>query len=164
MFRLLFTLWFAVTALLGPGVCCCHLGFLARAEFPTETVPSKHQSSCCEEAPPAVPSCCSHGAKTPELAPAINNGEDLVVPAVPVKSPCPCQSTKHLKDAPGIQGNQANETLSSFGDQNAFGFAINAIESSWNAPKFCQPFFAFSINPPPLGGRDLLATYQILRC
>jgi hypothetical protein len=117
MARLLFTLWFALVSLPGPGVCCCSL--LAR---PFRPLPARQDAPkppaaacccCCQEARPAVPSrsaqeapshhdChCKDSAQPASLAEAPKAGAQgvsshtlLVPPQIGERAPGarPCQA------------------------------------------------------------------------
>src|SRR5262245_1861823 len=69
MARLLFTLWFALVSLPGPGVCCCT--FLVRSFQPApKAAPAPVKSCCCPDPEPVEP--------TEEP---------------PARPPCPCKSS-----------------------------------------------------------------------
>jgi len=138
------TLWFAITTLLGPWVCCCSL---ANPAHPTvtygQTAPtSKPTKSCChQEAPPSG-----------------ENGKPE--PGKPSKCPCehpkPVVSLAATGTATADLAAQLNLLdvlcvwlLASF----TFDSPAVASASAYTSPPFAK-----------LAGRDMLAAYSLLRC
>lgn len=149
MARVALTLWFTVTTLLGPGVCCCSF-----ASSPHPATPSSASADPARAATPVKP-CCQR-----EAPPCGEHGQQNPEPGKPSK--CPCEHGKQVKTLP--PGGQANAD---------FAAQLKWIDSLFVGLLAC---FAFDLgatasaspdtSPPvaKLAGRDLLAAYSLLRC
>lgn len=149
MCRIALTLWFTITALLGPGVCCCTFGKASDGGQP--------QSSADRDTPASKParSCCPHGEQ-----PAPCGDHDKPSPS-PGKR-CPCEHGQHLQSLPAsgqadpLSADSLKMLTERLGDVLA-PFTVDLISTALGHPVF----------PPPLSrlsGRDLLAVYSLLRC
>lgn len=142
MSRLLLALWFAVTALLGPGVCCCSFAssLATHTALRGEPAPEPVKSCCRQEAPPS-------GDRTPE-------------PGAPTK--CPCEQTKHAIALP--PGGHADADLAAqlkLRDALFVGPLFD-LTSDLNAASSASADSSRPAARP--AGRDLLAAYSRLRC
>jgi len=146
MGRIALTLWFTITSLVGPGVCCCSFAAAKpAADSPTQAEPN-------HAVQPAKP-CCQHEASPCDSR--SNSNPD------PVK-PCPCSHDKQVyslpSDGDAIAGLSAQLKLF---DALFVGFlAPVAFDHS-------TPASANSNTSQPvlrLAGRDLLSAYSLLRC
>lgn len=165
MMRAVFIAYLAISAALGPAVCCCQL----RQLVSTDAV----ATGCCGNAAaelriePSSHSCCAH---EPRELTSVSNPKgfantDLLRDSqenspAPCKSHCPCG-----RHEPGLLANSVS--LVSF-----------SASMSWPAPKFTVDFSALSwgreflatgtpldfSRPAALAGREMLRAYHILRC
>ncbi len=149
MTRVALTLWFTVTALLGPKVCCCSFAASPRPVTPSaadgqSSPPSKPVKSCCV---PDAPPCGEHGKQSPE-------------PGKPSK--CPCEHGQQVKTLPqsGPTAAELAAHLEWVGDLFAGLLACSASDSG------ATTSVTTDTSPPVvrLAGRDLLAAYFLLRC
>gem|GEM_PF-2066621 len=163
MARLLVTLWFSVTALMGPGICCCRPGFVARASEPSVASPISQnlpiKRSCCHEDATPVRSCCGEVSDSAPPAPSCPHEKGNGAP----KGPCPCKAWKQLGDLPGVVAGSSDE-LSGNAD---LPWALGVLSDL----RVREPYFLAEIPPvclsePPLrlSGRLLLFVYQTLSC
>ena len=136
MVRLILTLWFALTALLGPGTCCCLFASHAPAAAPKV------------EAKPACPACAKK--KTPD----------------PVKAPkpaCPCK--KDSTQCPhAVTATQAPEINAHRLLADAFALVLSFDGPSCEVCKLAGPGPEVPAAPPFLDTDDLLYVCHILRC
>lgn len=149
MSRVALTLWFTITTLLGPGVCCCSFASSLRSATPvsSEGQPApatKPVKACChQDAPP----CGDHGKPKPE-------------PGKPSK--CPCEHGKQAKPLPPSGSATADLTFHLRLLDTLFVGAL-----LWVDPDLAVPTPAVadtSRTVTKLAGRDLLAVYSLLRC
>ena len=146
MGRVVLTLWFTLTTLLGPGVCCCNF-----AAYP----PTRSSDSKPAPVTNATKSCCHTEAP---------HGEDSSQPKPESgKLPkCPCEHAKHVNALP-VAGH-ANADISAhlrLLDAPFVGIPIWA-EYDLEVP---TSILASATQPVlRLAGRDLLAAYSMLRC
>lgn len=148
MARAALTVWFTVTALLGPSVCCCTFA----ASHPTPTSNTK-------QAPPtqATKSCCHKAEEAP-------SGDDSGQPKPePIKPPkCPCEHAKQVNALPvAVHANADISTELRLLDARFIGIPL------WVEPDLEAPSSIHTNSSPPvskLAGRDLLAVYSMLRC
>lgn len=150
MSRVALTLWFTITALLGPGVCCCSFAAVPHSVTPTSVdgrpVPAKVpvRSCCHQEAPP----CGDQGRPQP---------------SGPVKpSKCPCEHGKQAKPLPpsGVTNADLVAHLRLL-DTLFVGILL------WTDPDLAPPTSGVTDTSQPVikpYGRDLLAVYSLLRC
>ena len=146
MGRIALTLWFTLTTLLGPGVCCCNFAASppTQASDPKPPPAKKATKSCCHtEAPP---------------------GEDSSQPKPePVKPPkCPCEHAKHVNALPVAGHDKADiSTDLRLLDATFVGIPI------WPEYDLAAPTSILASGTQPafrLAGRDLLAASSMLRC
>lgn len=142
MGRFALTLWFTLTTLLGPGVCCCTVASAKPTEA-GEHSPTKPVKSCCRD---NTPPCCPDSQHHPE-------------PGTPAK--CPCEKGKQVTALPSAA---TTSDLSAqlklvdalfVGLPSSIAFDLFAPSSTPAAqlPSASGPF-----------GRELLAAYSVLRC
>lgn len=149
MGRIALTLWFTITTLLGPWVCCCsfasspHPANLARTDVKTVPTAKPVKACCHQEAPP----CGEQDKQNPK-------------PGNPSK--CPCEHDKQAEALP--PGGNATADFAAqlkltdtlfVGLAGSFAFNFSTITSV--SPDTSRPVVK-------LAGRDLLAAYSILRC
>lgn len=147
MGRIALTLWFAITTLLGPGVCCC--------SFASSPHPANPAPTDVKTAPTAKPvKACCH-----QEAPPCGE-QDKQEPGKPSK--CPCEHDKQAEALP--PGGNATADLAAqlkltdtlfVGLADSFAFNFSTITSA--SADTSRPVFK-------LAGRDLLAVYSVLRC
>jgi hypothetical protein len=148
MCRIALTLWFTVTTLLGPGVCCCTFAGTSAGGHRTATsdqpVPvSKPAKSCCRDGQQPAP-CGEQGKQSPSR-----------------DKSCPCEHGKHLKSLPPTEkGDSISahikvliESLADFLVPYSMDLVVTTRTTSAPRPPFSR-----------LSGRDLLAAYSQLRC
>lgn len=149
MARVAITLWFTVTALLGPRVCCC--------SFAASPATAKQSTADGQSASPSKPvkSCC-----VADAPPRGEGGKRSPEPGKPSK--CPCEHGQRANTLPPsghIAADLANElkwTASLFVGLLAHSATDSGVATSVTA----------DTSPPAvrLAGRDLLAAYSLLRC
>ncbi len=146
MLHLAITIWFTISSLLGPMVCCC--------SFSSDTKPTpdgKHQA-------PSEPtkSCCQSHTE-----PCNEGGNQTPTPQKPSK--CPCKSEK--QDANTASSN-TRDLVGSASQFKLFDFQ----KLSWGISIFSGLLDTHTLSPhsvgdpPNLSGRNLLAAFSILRC
>lgn len=163
MARLLVTLWFSVTALLGPGICCCKSALLSRAgepPAPSQAAPaSPTKRSCCSRTEAPVRSCCNQTTDHAPSNPSCPHEKGKDGPG----GPCPCKAWKQVSEYPGVAGNAADE----------WSGASEIVYDSWvcvdshlvELSSISRVRQSALLEPPlPLSGRLLLFTYQTLSC
>lgn len=143
MARAALTLWFTLTALAGPGVCCC--GVTAAVAKPAEpTVPPP--------APKPVKTCC-HREAPPPAQPDPPPADPHQHPA----KPCPCGHDRPAATAPAPADVAAQLKL------------FETLPVAHLAPATVADAVVVR-RPDPLqhvpkpAGRDLLTAYSLLRC
>ncbi|VTU01452.1 unnamed protein product [Gemmataceae bacterium] len=146
MGRVALTLWFTITTLLGPGVCCCNFATSPPTQSPDlKPAPvTKATKSCCHK----------------EALQDVDHGRQKHEPVKPSK--CPCEHAKRVNALP-VAG-QANADIST--DLRLLDTLFVGIppwvEHDLEAP---TPVLAGATQPVSrLAGRDLLAAYSTLRC
>lgn len=144
--RAVVTLWFSITALLGPQVCCCSFANSSHA-------PAANGQTTSSTRP--VKSCCQQ-----ESPPCGDNGKPNPQPDKPSK--CPCERDKPAKTLPAT-GAASADLATQLELLNVFCAWLLA------SPTFDSPVAtsASADTPPPVlkvAGRDLLAAYSLLRC
>jgi hypothetical protein len=142
MWRTTLTLWFTITTLLGPGVCCCSFASAkpTTADGRSSITPAK---SCCDQ---NAPPCCPDGKHRE--------------PGKPSK--CPCEKGKQATTLPptAASASDLSAQLKSVdallvGLVPSFAFTLSGVGS--HSADTTQ-------RPVHLSGRDLLAVYSLLRC
>jgi hypothetical protein len=143
------TLWFTLTALLGPGVCCCSL---AAAPLATTSQPAK-----ADGAPKRAKSCCEH--KLPAGAAKVDRAaEHAPTQGQPPKpGKCPCESEKQATSLPP-------EAVSAAPVEQLPSLDASPGDLAGSRPHLIAPFRFAPDAPAPLAGRSLLAAYSVLRC
>lgn len=141
--RVALTLWFAITALLGPRVCCC--------SFANASPPARHGQTTPATKP--VKSCCQ-----PEALPCGDDGKPNPEPVKPSK--CPCEHDKPVRTLAA--------TVSTTADLAAQLKLLDVLRV-WLPTPFessAVTVVAADASPPvpKLAGSDLLAAYSLLRC
>ena len=85
MWAKVFTIWFTITTLLGPGLCCCSIAHFVPA--------IQHDSPAASETTPETScSCCSHVTTLEKV-------NDPPAAPHPHKAPCPCKEKKAQLDS-----------------------------------------------------------------
>lgn len=143
MGRVALTLWFTITTLLGPGVCCCSFA-TAKPTAAGERPSAKPVKSCCDrhDSP-----CCPDGRKHRE-------------PGEPSK--CPCEKGKQVTAVP-----PAATTTTDLSAQLKLFDALFVSLLSCSAFDLPAVDSVFADTSPPAvqpAGRELLAAYSLLRC
>lgn len=147
MNRFLLTLWFLLTSLAGPGLCCCSFGATQGAIHFTSAicsakVPEKPVKSCCQRNVP--------------------NGKTTNPGQTPKRgTSCPCEHGKQVSSLPSCVPGKSD-----------FSAHLNLlVETLTGLVPSLESVPSLSITAPPdlgpdsrLAGRDLLARYSILRC
>lgn len=152
MFRALLTLWYTLSVLVGPAVCCCTVrGAASDLAAAQDKADSKKPAKSC---------CCP----TEDSELGCNNS-----PAQPSKhkspSDCPCKhQPKPDQDRPApvaTSGAEASSQSRAFDAAWADAFTlIRSPTSSLNLRSSLESSGA----PSRVSGRDLLAAFHILRC
>jgi hypothetical protein len=140
MLRIGLTLWFVLTTLAGPGLCCCSLQ--ATVTHPTAAA-----------SVPTIRSCCHREPGPAESAPV----------APPAQSPCPCKDDPTQPQAVRATGGVAAERGESrFLDDGSLPFfQSTALTMSGEGIGPITP----EQHPGPFRtGRDILCAQHVLRC
>ena len=143
MARVALTCWFTITALLGPGVCCCSFAnaspITANGQTTSATKPTK---SCCQQ---EVPPCGDNGKSEPGKP-----------------SKCPCNHGKQASTLPAT----ASTTADLVTQLNLLDVLGVWLLASFALEYPAIPSASADTSPPvaKLAGRDLLAVYSVLRC
>lgn len=89
MAQFLFTFWFAFSALLGPGLCCCTL-------IPNVSAQSVNQESNTPEPVPQPKKCChcEDNANLPAPSGKTTDGSSTPEQPCPCKQKSPCRTTQ----------------------------------------------------------------------
>jgi hypothetical protein len=140
MVRLGLTFWFTVSALLGPGLCCCTVAGAAPVTATNEKDADPLPCACCE--------CSQEKGETQTPAPK------------PHRPPCPCQQeygkARLAAAAPTVVDDYrlGGQVVSPDGDlARSFGAVAELFGQSPDAR-----------SNPPRSGRDILRLHHVLRC
>ena len=146
MGRVALTLWFTLTTLLSPGVCCCNFA----ASPPTQS-PDPKPAPVTK----ATKSCCHK-----EALPGEDHGQPKHEPVKPPK--CPCEHAKQVNALP-VAGHANADISTDLRLLDALFVGIPLwVEYDLEAP---TPVLAGATQPVfRLAGRDLLTAYSMLRC
>jgi hypothetical protein len=148
MVRSLLAMWYALTVLLGPALCCCATRPAHAEARPVADAPAPAKKGCC---------CCPTEAESPEARPE---------PAAPKPEHppggCPCKKfDRQDQDRPGPASGETSAQPRSFDLPLAdpLASALTAVAGGTNRHRAELPG-----GPAGLFGRDLLTAYHILRC
>lgn len=85
MMRALLTLWFAITSLVGPGLCCCAFPSTTRSAAATVTREKQAQRVCCRnESTKTAPRSTQEQAPRPSCPCKDGQGQPLIAAAAAV--------------------------------------------------------------------------------
>ena len=148
MVRSLFALWYALTVLAGPALCCCATRPAPAEARPAADAPAPAQKGCC---------CCPAEADAPEARP-----QPATPPADHPPGGCPCKKFDRQDQArPGPAAGESYAQPRSL-DLPLAGPAADGLLPAQHAAVL--PGAHPPGDPAGLAGRDLLTAYHILRC
>jgi hypothetical protein len=147
MVRVLLTVWYTATALLGPAMCCCSV---------RSAVDSYHAVAHHAEAPTPKRSCC--GSEPVDASQA---------PDRPQKDPadCPCKQKKVDQLPPHLGSAGGSELVGHLRDLGPSSFGLPFITPLDALPvRAADAHLERAVAGSKPSGRDLLVAYQLLRC
>jgi len=151
MSRIVLILWFTITTILWPGVCCCSFA------LPSQRMSQEVGLGENEAASDSGQSCCCH-----ETQACRDDGkQDHSEPAKPAKCPCE-QGKQNAASLPSTSQDVTNwvAQLKLFDAQSFYSMAPSPLEFMTVSPTRAHAIPAVF----RLAGRDLLAAYSLLRC
>lgn len=148
MGRVALTVWYTLTTLVGPCVCCCSFAATpaaAQAAAAGPSLPASPVKSCCHTDPQP---CGEHGKQNPD-------------PSKPSK--CPCEHGKqHATSLPA--GGQEGADLVAQLKLIEVLFVGFMTPSGFDLSPFATTPLVTSPPASKPAGRTLLAAYSLLRC
>jgi len=141
MWQVAFTFWFALTAVMGPSLCCCTVAVAA--------------SKGDHAAPTAPKSCCQQESLPTAPADTHDSSGDQ-------SSKCPCEKSRHVDSL------ASESTVESVAVPVKFFELLPGDWSNWPSiellPKSTGYNASSSSSVTTLAGRELLSLYSLLRC
>jgi hypothetical protein len=147
MVRAGLALWYTLTVLLGPMLCCCAIRTAPTTEHVAEATPVEKKCCCPAEAPDP---CADPADRTP--------------PTDHHPDGCPCKKLEQqVQDRPGliVGGTESGAKPRSLDLPIAMPFAASHLAA---AEQIETGGADSRVGAAGLAGRDLLTAYHILRC
>ena len=148
MVRAVLTLWYTITALTGPALCCCTVRTFTPSPIVTRDVEAPSpKRSCCGSDP--VEGCQKADEPAKDRTPA----------------DCPCKQRKVDQLPPHLGSAGGSELASPFRDLDPSLVGLPLIVASdWPPVRAADAQSHRPLSGSKLSGRDLLTACQLLRC